>query len=88
MPAPQARRRDTHPKAEALGRVRRRSCYHCKEEIATVDYKVGSVLTRFVSDKGEIRSRHITGACRRHQCQVTVAVKRAREMALLPYVVR
>jgi small subunit ribosomal protein S18 len=88
MPAPQARRRENHAKAQALGRARRRYCYYCKEEIEDVDYKVDSILTRFVSEKGEIRSRHITGACRRHQRQVTVAVKRAREMALLPYVVR
>jgi len=88
MPAPQARRRVDHPKAAALGRARQRSCFYCNEEIEDVDYKVDAILARFVSDKGEIRSRHITGACRRHQRQVTVAVKRAREMALLPYVVR
>jgi len=39
-----------------------------------------------VSEKGKIRSRRITGACRRHQNQISVAVKRAREMALMPYV--
>ena len=88
MPVPQARRREGHAKAQVLGRARRRYCYYCKAEIEDVDYKVDSILTRFVSEKGEIRSRHITGACRRHQRQVTVAVKRAREMALLPYVVR
>ena len=88
MPAPQARRREDHAKTQAIGRARRSYCYYCKEEIEDVDYKVDSILTRFVSEKGEIRSRHITGACRRHQRQVTVAVKRAREMALLPYVVR
>jgi len=43
-------------------------------------------LRRYVSEKGKIRSRRITGACRRHQRQVAVAIKRAREMALLPYV--
>ena len=88
MPTPQARRREKRLKAGALGDARRRSCYYCKEKIDDVDYKVGAVLARFVSDKGKIRSRHSTGACRRHQRQVTVAVKRAREMALLPYVVR
>ena len=43
-------------------------------------------LRRYISEKGKIRSRRITGACRRHQNQVSAAVKRAREMALLPYV--
>jgi small subunit ribosomal protein S18 len=43
-------------------------------------------LRRYISERGKIRSRRISGACRRHQRQVAVAVKRAREMALLPYV--
>ncbi|MDQ6816711.1 MAG: 30S ribosomal protein S18 [Actinomycetota bacterium] len=51
-----------------------------------VDYKDISALRRFISDRGKIRSRRITGACRRHQNQVARAVKRAREVALLPYV--
>jgi len=85
MPVPQARRREGHAKAQVLGRARRRYCYYCKEEIEDVDYKANTVLMRFVSDKGKIRSRRVTGACRSHQRQVAVAVKRAREMALLPY---
>jgi len=44
------------------------------------------MLRRMISDRGKIRSRRITGACRRHQSQVARAVKRARELALLPYV--
>jgi small subunit ribosomal protein S18 len=51
-----------------------------------VDYKDLSALRRFISERGKIRSRRITGACRRHQSQVARAVKRARELALLPYV--
>jgi small subunit ribosomal protein S18 len=65
---------------------RRKSCYFCKEKIEEVDYKNYSQLRRYISEKGKIRSRRITGACRRHQEQIAVAVKRAREMALLPYV--
>ncbi len=68
------------------GGGRRKSCYFCKEKIEEVDYKNFNQLRRYVSEKGKIRSRRITGACRRHQEQVAVAVKRAREMALLPYV--
>jgi small subunit ribosomal protein S18 len=65
---------------------RRRPCYFCKEKIDEVDYKNFNQLRRHISEKGKIRSRRITGTCRRHQKQVAVAVKRAREMALLPYV--
>jgi small subunit ribosomal protein S18 len=66
--------------------ARRKSCFFCKEKVEEVDYKNYNQLRRYVSEKGKIRSRRITGACRRHQRQVAVAVKRAREMALLPYV--
>jgi small subunit ribosomal protein S18 len=68
------------------GQIRRRNCFFCKEHIAEIDYKNVTQLRRYVSEKGKIRSRRITGACRRHQVQVAQAVKRAREMALLPYV--
>jgi small subunit ribosomal protein S18 len=68
------------------GGPRRKNCYFCREKIEEVDYKNYNQLRRYISEKGKIRSRRITGACRRHQNQVAVAVKRAREMALLPYV--
>ena len=70
------------------GPIRKRNCYFCREKVDEVDYKNVNQLRRYVSEKGKIRSRRITGACRRHQRQVAVAVKRAREMALLPYVDR
>ncbi|HEX2506188.1 MAG TPA: 30S ribosomal protein S18 [Gaiellaceae bacterium] len=66
--------------------ARRKSCYFCKDKVDQVDYKNTNQLRRYISEKGKIRSRRITGACRRHQEQIAVAVKRAREMALLPYV--
>ena len=66
--------------------TRRRNCYFCREGIVEVDYKNVGVLRRFVSEKSKIRSRRITGACRRHQNQISIAVKRAREMALMHYV--
>ncbi len=70
----------------AGGQTRRKSCYFCKDKVEEIDYKNYNQLRRYVSEKGKIRSRRITGACRRHQDQIAVAVKRAREMALLPYV--
>ena len=65
---------------------RRKPCPYCRDKIDQVDFKDISLLRRFVSDRGKIRSRRITGACRRHQSQVARAIKRARELALLPYV--
>ena len=51
-----------------------------------LDYRDVGALRRAVSDKGKIRSSRVTGACRRHQSQLATAVKRARELGLLPYV--
>ena len=68
------------------GPGRRKSCFFCKSKVDEVDYKNVNELRRYVSEKGKIRNRRISGACRRHQRQVAVAVKRARELALLPYV--
>ena len=65
---------------------RRRSCFFCKEKVAAVDYKNIVQLRRFISERGKIKGRGNTGACRKHQKQVAVSIKRAREMALLPYV--
>jgi len=78
-----ARRRD---KKGGPSGGRRKSCMHCKDKIEQVDYKDTGSLRRFISERGKIRSRRITGACRRHQSQIATAVKRARELALLPYV--
>jgi small subunit ribosomal protein S18 len=52
---------------------------------AVIDYKDTALLRRFISDRGRIRSRHITGISPRQQRQVSLAIKNAREMALLPY---
>lgn len=77
------RRRD---RRAGFGSTRRKPCPYCREKVEQVDYKDLSLLRRFISERGKIRSRRITGACRRHQSQVARAIKRARELALLPYV--
>jgi small subunit ribosomal protein S18 len=77
------RRRD---KKGGPGSGRRKSCGYCRDKVEQVDYKDVGTLRKFISDRGKIRSRRITGACRRHQNQIGRAVKRARELALLPYV--
>ena len=78
------RRRDN--KKGGPGSGRRKSCGFCRDKVDQVDYKDVATLKKYVSDRGKIRSRRITGACRRHQNQIATAVKRARELALLPYV--
>lgn len=80
---PSTRRRD---KKGGFGSNRRKSCPCCKAKVNQVDWKDIDALRAFVTDRGKIRSRRLTGACRRHQNQVSSAVKRARELALLPYV--
>src|ERR671930_2523337 len=67
------------------GSTRRKPCPYCRDKVEQVDYKDVVGLRRFISERGKIRSRRITGACRRHQSQIARAVKRARELALLPY---
>ncbi len=85
------RRRNGNARAGG-GRARTRPgkskpCVFCKENIAYVDYKDYNVLRRFTSDRGKIRARRVTGLCPQHQREAATAIKRAREMALLPYVV-
>jgi small subunit ribosomal protein S18 len=58
----------------------------CKAKDAqNIDYKDTSLLRKYISDRGKIRARRVTGNCSQHQRDVAVAVKNAREMALLPY---
>ena len=64
---------------------RRKVCAFCVDKIDTVDYKDGGKLRRFLSERGKIEPRRKTGTCARHQRRLTVAIKRARHLALLPY---
>ena len=73
------------------GRPRRgrpKVCIFCSEHTTWVDYKDVVLLRRFINDRGRIKARGATGTCMQHQRDVAVAVKTAREVALLPYVVR
>ncbi len=67
---------------------KKRYCVFCKDTIDHVDYKDANALRKFVSDRGKIRARRVTGNCSQHQRDVATAVKNAREMALLPYSAR
>jgi small subunit ribosomal protein S18 len=70
----------------APGAGRRKSCPYCRDKVDVVDYKDFAGVRRQLSEKGKIRSARVTGCCRRHQRQLAGAVKRARELGLLPYV--
>jgi small subunit ribosomal protein S18 len=74
--------KDTRP------RGKKRVCIFCKDHIDWVDYKDVNILRRFMSDRGKIRARRVTGNCSQHQRDVQVAIKTAREVALLPYTQR
>jgi small subunit ribosomal protein S18 len=64
---------------------RRKVCYFTANNITYIDYKQVDLLKRFVSERGKILPRRVTGTCAKYQRQLTVAIKRARQMALLPY---
>jgi small subunit ribosomal protein S18 len=68
------------------GGGRFKPCPFCRDKVDVVDYRDLASLRRAISDKGKIRSSRVTGSCRRHQSQLANAVKRARELGLLPYV--
>jgi small subunit ribosomal protein S18 len=67
---------------------KKKVCVFCTERIPWVDYKEVNLLRRFMSDRGKIRARRVTGNCTQHQREVAVAIKTARELALLPYTQR
>jgi small subunit ribosomal protein S18 len=69
-------------------RGKKKVCIFCKDHATWVDYKDINLLKRFMSDRGKIRSRRVTGNCAQHQRDVQVAIKTAREVALLPYTQR
>lgn len=67
---------------------KKKICVFCKDRSEWVDYKDVNVLRRFMSDRGKIRARRVSGNCVQHQREVAVAIKTARELALLPYTQR
>ena len=64
---------------------KKKICIFCKDRVDHVDYKDVMTLRKFVSDRGKIRARRVSGNCSQHQRDVAVAVKNARELALLPF---
>ena len=67
-------------------RRRKKVCIFCEDKIAYIDYKDAGKLRKFISERGKILPRRISGTCAKHQRQLTTAIKRARQIALLPFV--
>ncbi len=64
---------------------RKKVCSFCVEKVDEIDYKDVTRLKRFISERAKILPRRVTGTCAKHQRELTVAIKRARHIALLPY---
>ncbi len=67
-------------------RRRRKVCVFCADKVAFIDYKDSAKLRKFISERGKILPRRISGTCAVHQRELNTAIKRARNMALLPFV--
>jgi small subunit ribosomal protein S18 len=81
------------PRGERKGKdagkkFKKKVCVFCKDGVDWIDYKDVNLLRRFMSDRAKIRARRVSGNCSQHQRDVAVAIKTARELALLPYSVR
>lgn len=66
---------------------RRKYCQFCKDHAEYIDYKDTNMLRKYMTDRGKIKPRRVTGTCTQHQHDLALAIKRAREMALVPYIV-
>ena len=76
------------PKDAPRKGAKKKVCIFCSDHITFVDYKDINLLRRFMSERGKIRARRVSGNCSQHQAAVAVAIKTARELALLPYAQR
>ena len=65
---------------------KKKVCAFCAEKVTVIDYKDAAKLRKFVSERSKILPRRITGTCAKHQRELTTAIKRARQIAVLPYI--
>jgi small subunit ribosomal protein S18 len=81
--------RTTKRAPKDLGRrIKKKPCQLCKDRVEWVDYKNAGMLKRYMSERGKIRARRVSGNCEQHQREIAEAIKTARELALLPYTQR
>lgn len=69
-----------------VNRKKRKVCQFCVENVTEIDYKETAKLRKFISERAKILPKRVTGTCAKHQRDLAVAIKRARTMALLPYI--
>ena len=86
QPEQAAEVRSERPAQRPFNRRRKKVCTFCADKIDHIDYKDINRLKKCVSDRAKILPRRISGACAKHQRQITVAIKRARHGALMPYI--
>jgi small subunit ribosomal protein S18 len=78
-------KKESRPRREYRRRPKRKVCVFCTERATFIDYKDVNRLRRFLTERGKIVPRRVSGNCARHQRALAIAIKRARELALLPY---
>ena len=86
MPMERPERESRPPRQGGARRPRKKVCAFCVDKAEHIDYKDVAKLRRYLSERAKIVPRRVTGTCARHQRELTVAIKRARQIALLPYV--
>ncbi len=74
------------PYRQNMNHKRKKVCQFCVDSVAEIDYKETAKLRKFISERAKILPRRVTGTCAKHQRQLAIAIKRARVVALLPYV--
>ena len=77
---------NTRPARPAVRAKRKKVCIFCADKVSYIDYKDAGKLRKFISERGKILPRRMTGTCAKHQREVQIAIKRARNVALLPYI--
>jgi len=80
------RTENTARPAKPMMRRRKKVCIFCVDKVDFIDYKDSAKLRKFISERGKILPRRISGTCAKHQRELNTAIKRARQVALLPYV--
>ena len=71
--------------ARPVVRKRKKVCIFCADKVSYIDYKDSAKLRKFISERGKILPRRISGTCAKHQRELNTAIKRARQVALIPY---
>ena len=77
---------EKNEKPMRVRRAKKKVCVFCVDKVEHIDYKDTAKLRRYITERGKIVPRRISGNCAKHQRQLTIAVKRARQIALLPFV--